>query len=429
MTPRSWPKALAKSFKTAYPRARWVWVSFLATLSLFPFLVFFGFEGVPKERDPLYYLLGAQAETLGTIFVLAFTLSLVAAQVASRYHRVLFDRILGGWAMWYAAPFGTGIILPLFLLHGYFFIWSTAISLLIAAYCIFSLIPFTLAVRKLLSISEALKEKHNEVLAATDRTEREHLINDLSDIALGALYVNDYNAFQNGVAKLEELADRRTNKKQLTLLVGAEVLELLRRNTEHRFASGILLDAMVKISLYYIPDEKAEITLEMLDHLSDAYAVTDIVTLRSHRETIRSIYQFASAAIVDHRIEEVLRCQNILHTISERAITELPAASETGREAVGMMGEIIQSTLASTIPSVGRDRLLNHAIAQLEAIGTKANAVGQSRVAGSVQVQILRAMRDNTTHGQRIRGRVEASLAVLTSNQPLDLTVPDSPGV
>ena len=197
-----WRTALQKSFKTAYPNALWAWSSLLATLTLAPIVICFGFQRVPEKPDPLYFLLGAQAETLGTIFVLAFTFSVVVAQVATRYHRVLFDRILGGWAMWYAVPFGIGIILPLFLLHGPFFLWSTRISLLIGAYCIFSLIPFTAAVRKLLTISAALDEKHHEVLAATSQVETERSINDLSGITVGALFVNDFNAFEIGVEKL-----------------------------------------------------------------------------------------------------------------------------------------------------------------------------------------------------------------------------------
>ena len=69
------------------------------------------------------------------------------------------------------------------------------------------------------------------------------------------------------------------------------------------------------------------------------------------------------------------------------------------------------------------DRLVNHAKAQIETLGTKAYAVGQIRVAGSAQVQLQRAMRNISTNGQRIHGRAEASLAVVGSNQPLETTV------
>lgn len=375
------------------------------------------------EPDPLYFLLGAQAETLGTIFVLAFTFCVVVAQVATRYHRVLFDRILGGWAMWYAVPFGIGIILPLFLLHGPVFLWSTRISLLIGAYCIFSLIPFTVAVRKLLSISAALDEKHQEVLAATSHVETEHSINDLSGITVGALFVNDFNAFETGVEKFVDLANRRDNAQHLASMVSNEVLELIRRNAGNRFASEILMDAMVKIGLGHAPEGEAGTSVQILERLAEAFVVTDITTLRSHTQTIRSIGEHAGAAIADHRTNVVIQCQNILYTISERSITELPASTETGREAVAVMGAIIHYALASTLAPEEQDRLVNHAIAQIEEVGTKANLVGQTRVAGTAQVQLLRAMRNNSENGQRIRGRLEASLAVMGSTQPFEPTI------
>ena len=173
--------------------------------------------------------------------------------------------------MWYALPFGIRINLPLFLLHGYFFLWSTQISLLIAVYCIFSLIPFTVAIRKLLSISEALNEKHDEVLAATTQAEMGRLTKELSDIAVGALYVNDYNAFETGIEKLVDLASRRPHTQHLARLVSTEILGLLRRNAGNQFASDILLAAIAKIGLNCVPDEKAEITVAMLERLSEAY--------------------------------------------------------------------------------------------------------------------------------------------------------------
>lgn len=422
-----WRTALTKSFKTAYPNARWAWASLLATSTLAPIVICFGFQRLPEDPDPLHFLLGAQAETLGTIFVLAFTFSVVVAQVATRYHWVLFDRILGGWAMWYAVPFGVGIILPLFLLHGHFFLWATRISLLIGAYCILSLIPFTVAVRKLLSISAALDDKRQEVLAATSHPEIERSINDLSGITVGALFVNDFNAFETGVEKFVDLANCKDSAQHLAPMVSNEVLELIRRNAGNRFASAILMDAMVKIGLRCAPEGEAGDSVQILEHLAQAYEATDITTLRSHAQAIRSIAGYACAAIADHRTDAVIQFQNILYTISERSIAELPASTETGREAVEIMGEIIQYALTSTLALADQDRLVNHAIAQIEAIGTKANAVGQTRVAGAAQVQLLRATRNNSENGQRIRGRLEASLAAIGSIQHFEPAIPIPP--
>ena len=404
---------LKKSFRTAFPNAWWAAVSLLATFSTAPIVIAFGFGEIPKPKDPLYFLLGAQAETLGTIFVLAFTLSVVAAQVATRYHRILFDRILGGWALWYALPFGIGIILPLFLLHGYFYHWSTQISLLVAVYCVFSLLPFTVAVRKLLSVSEALTEKQNEIRTATSREDRERLIGELSDIAIGAMYVNDYAAFETGVKKMAMLADNREDRWQLESLVSAEIVQMLRQNAGNQFASETLLDAMTNIGLKQISDENTDVSVETLYQLSEAYKLAHVSTLRSHTRVVKCIAQYVQAAITGHRVSAVHSCQNILYTIGERSITELPAASETGREAVATIGEIIRFTISSDLTTDEQDYLINHGIVQIETLGIKAKAVNQTRISSSAQVQLLRVIRNNSPNAQRIHGRVEASLAVL----------------
>ena len=409
---RSWPKAFKKSLQTAFPNFWWAAVSLLATVSTAPIVIAFGFGEVPDQRDSLYFLLGAQTETLGTIFVLAFTLSVVAAQVATRYHRVLFDRILGGWALWYALPFGVGIILPLFLLHGCFFLWSTRISLLIAVYCVSSLLPFTVAVRKLLSISEALTEKQNEIRTANSREERERLIGELSDIAIGAMYVNDYAAFETGLKKMAMLADDRGAGRQLELLVSAEIVQMLRQNAGNQFASETLLTAMTKIGLNKTPEDDTDVSVAMLSQLSEAYKLAHVSTLRSHTQVVRSIGQYALAAISGHQVSETRSCQNILYTIGERSIAELPAASETGREAVATIGEIIRSTLSSDLTTREQDYLIYHGIVQIETLATKARAVDQTRIAASSQVQLLGIMRNNSASAQRIHGRAEASLAV-----------------
>ena len=408
-----WSTTFVKSFRTAYPGAWWFGLGPLATIGTAPILIVFGFGVVPDQRAPLYYLLGAQAETLGTIFVLAFTLSMVAAQVATRYNRILFDRVLGGWALWYALPFIIGIILPLFLLHGHFFLWATQISLLIAVYCVTSLLPFTAAVRKLLSISEVMNEKQNEIMSAKSEEVAKQLIGELSGIAIGAVHVNDYVAFERGIEKLVMVAGDRTDERCLTSSVGVEVLRMLRRHAGNEFASGTLLEAMIDIGLKEPSTQRTDLTEFALDQLVEAYKLADIAALRSHSHVIRTIGQFAQSGIRCRQVVIVRKCQAILYTIGERSVSELPAASDTGRDAIQMLGEIMQSTLASSLVSTDQDVLLYQALVQIETLGTKAMADNKTDIAGSAQVQIRRVAHNNSVNGRRVRNRAEASLAVL----------------
>ena len=93
-------KDFKKSFRWAFTeKASLIFV--LVAISVFaPIIFYFGFDPIPDKRDPLLYLLSAQAQTLGAILALVFTLTLVAAQLATRYSHLLLDRVLSPWAFW-----------------------------------------------------------------------------------------------------------------------------------------------------------------------------------------------------------------------------------------------------------------------------------------------------------------------------------------
>ena len=408
-----WFGLIRSSFLVAYPVPLWFYLVVLAIVVASPIVVLVGFRDMPNPRDPLYYLLGAQAETLGTIFVLAFTFSVVAAQVASRYSRILFRRILGGWALWYALPFAGGIIVPLFLLHGTFFLWSTQISLLIATYCLVSLLPFTLALRRLLSITESITDIKKEITTARSIHDAERLIGELSKIAVGAMHLNDYEVFVAGVQELSSVSNDHLSNCVLQPKVGNEILRMLRRNAEDQFASEVLLEAMRRIVLQRVQNNNTETLVQMMDQLVAAYKVVNVGNLRVHSDEVRSIEKFAREAIVGGHVDVVRRCQAILYTIGERSIGEISGSSDTPREAIEVIGEIILLEVASNLAPSQQESLINQAIVQIEALGTKAMGVGKRAISGWAGAQLRRLIRDSSPSGQRMRSRAEASLFIL----------------
>ena len=64
-----------------------------------------GFRIMPEKKESLYYLLSAQAETLGTLFVLAFTFTLVAAQSRLVYSHIMLGRVIGALGIVVRWPF------------------------------------------------------------------------------------------------------------------------------------------------------------------------------------------------------------------------------------------------------------------------------------------------------------------------------------
>ena len=218
-------QALWRSFRLAFPNIVWFYACIIAIAILHLLLLLSGFRHTPGMRDSLYYLLSAQAETLGSLFVLAFTFTLVAAQITSRYTHIMVHRVIGSWALWYAVPFVVGILLPLFLLQGYFYLWSTEVSLLVASYCVLSLLPFAVAVRRLLSISATISDMKQE-LSTTDEPETANVIRRLGNIAIGALNVKDYETFELGVRELMEGASAGLDLSKNKLLIVKEIAQI-----------------------------------------------------------------------------------------------------------------------------------------------------------------------------------------------------------
>ena len=88
-------RRFAQSFSAAYPHP-WLLVLILAlAVALTAVGVWRGFPSYPPAKtDALHALLAGLPAALGTLFVLAFTFTLVTGQIASNYSRTLFNRIL-----------------------------------------------------------------------------------------------------------------------------------------------------------------------------------------------------------------------------------------------------------------------------------------------------------------------------------------------
>src|SRR3972149_7855492 len=142
-----WQKSQLRS---AFPWPWWMALPIYLVFAL-PLVWFLGFPSLPESLDPLYYLLSAQAQTLGAILALVFTLTLVAAQLATKYTQRVLNQVMGLWAFYYLVFYLFGVAVPLFLLNGRFTIWGVRISLLLGGFCLALLVPYFFALRRKLS--------------------------------------------------------------------------------------------------------------------------------------------------------------------------------------------------------------------------------------------------------------------------------------
>ena len=407
-------REIGRSLTVAYPKPYWLALSLLLVAILGPVAWFFGFPSEPPARDDsLYVLLSIIPTTLATIIVLAFTFTLVAAQIASNYNHILFHRVLGLWAMWYAGPFALGILLPLFLLNGHFFLWSVQISLLMATFCIVSLLPFAVAVKGLLSISDAILEIKSRLLAAKSDQDAQNLISNLGNITVGALTLRDFDVFDFGVEQLVQ-AVKDNPSETVQLQVTQEVRRMILRNADDRYASESLMDAMIELGLDTVSNVSPTMKAKILDEVVGAYKSVDISALGDQEETISLIRGLAYSAVDGGQIKIVRKCQTLLYLIADGTISASSAESESAHSAIVGLGDLIQTQLTLYPAKSDHTRSVMSAVMQMEYLGAKAKQSNNVDLWDSARVQLQRSREKAFNDNNPFTRHLVAALARLS---------------
>lgn len=126
----------------------------------------------PNENpENARYILSAISQGLAAILALVFTITLVVAQMTRRYtamDKIIF-RLETKLLMFL---FGIGIIAPLLVLYFGFWGWGVILSVVIASFCVFSLLPFLIGVNSVLKYDIGIVNLNEEILEAI-RSENE----------------------------------------------------------------------------------------------------------------------------------------------------------------------------------------------------------------------------------------------------------------
>ena len=414
MTPRRLIRSLWRSFRLAFPSVHWLTASLAATAALSLVMLWSGFLTVPEMKEPLYYLLSAQAQTLGSLIVLAFTFTLVAAQITSRYSHITLSRVIGPWALWYAIPFGVSILLPLYLLRGDFYLWSAQASLLLASYCVFSLLPFVAAVRRLLSISETMSDIRKEISSADDHKTAD-LVGRLGNISLGALNLGDYETFELGVTELREGASSAVASSKSRLLVVKEMRRLIIRTLDERFASETLGDAIFRLGVNEPIDSPSDTDDELLNEVVEAYRVINMSALRHAESKVRAIARYAEVAISRGDRLVVNRLQSLAYVIGERVIADAPLTDEMTQQIIRTLGNIVQHVLNKGRSLEDPVSVVRSGILAIEYLGARGVSLNRNDVRDGAIQQLQRVIENSSAIGNQVEGNARASMAILQS--------------
>ena len=338
---------------------------------------------------------------------MAFTFTLVTAQIASNYSHILFRRILGLWVLWYAVPFTTGILLPLFLLNGHFFLWAVQACLFMGSYCVLSLLPFAVAVRELLSVEAAVEDMAQRLSDAESDSQVRDLARNIGDISDSALTFRDFTTFEYGVRKLV-ICSERTTATDSRLLIAQEIRRMTWRNRDDPFAAEILLDAMVCVGF---GDDAKDDIIPILDEILAAYRSVNITVLGNQEGAIQRIAEYAQ----QHQ-PSVSKCQAILYVIGERAISEFPVDSGPANLVIQALGRLIQQHLRSLELISSTERDLNSALIRIENLGRRAKVHNKMDLVYLAIQQLRTAIAACSLDQEPLKRRLEALISSVNSS-------------
>ena len=399
---------MSRTFSTAYPHP---WLLALVLVAIAPLGAVAWLRGFPSfspiKYDALYALLTGMPGTLGTLFVLAFTFTFVAAQIASNYSNILFHRVLGLWVLWYAVPFGIGILLPLYLLNGHFYLWAVQVSLVIGAFCVMSLLPFGIAVRELVSVEGALVEQAGQITTSETTDEARGFCRDLGDISVGALTLRDFATFELGVDQLVGCSGQ-TKGTVIRLPVVQEIRRMILRNPGDQFAAEILTNAIVLAGLGEEGKKHIHEDPKILDEVLEAYRSVHISVLWDQIEAVGRITELAREQPL-----ATSQCLAILHVIGERSISEIPVDPGSASAVIRAFGEVLGQQVRSYGRPNGDEGVLLSALRRIERLGERAQLHDKKDLA-SLAVQQVRAAIGMCPPGQAaLKERLNAVLVAM----------------
>ena len=179
-------KELARRFRYKWIKYKYWIYCLILTLVVFSIIYYVHPNECPENAR---YILSAISQGLAAILALVFTITLVVAQMTRRYtamDKIIFRRETKFLMIF----FGIGIIAPLLVLEFGFWKWGVPLSIAIASFCVFSLLPFLIGVNRVLKYEIGFVNLYGETLDAIKLNNEANVVKgiiDLESICKGAI--------------------------------------------------------------------------------------------------------------------------------------------------------------------------------------------------------------------------------------------------
>ena len=175
-----------REMRYKWEKYNWWIICIIITLVVFSILYYVHPNECPEDAR---YILSAISQGLAAILALVFTITLVVAQMTRRY--TAMDKIIfRPETIFLMIVFGIGIIAPLLVLEFGFWEWGVILSIVIASFCVFSLLPFLIGVNGVLKYDIGIVNLNEEIMEAIElgyELKARNKIMELNEIGKGAV--------------------------------------------------------------------------------------------------------------------------------------------------------------------------------------------------------------------------------------------------
>jgi hypothetical protein len=166
------------------------------------------------DQDNARYILSAISQGLAAILTLVFTITLVVAQMTRRY--TAMDKIIFRWeTIFLMIVFGVGVVTPLLVLKFGFWGQGVNVSIALAFFCVFSLLPFLKGVNGVLKYDIGVENLYEESMTAInleDEAGTDARIGELVEIGKGAVKESCERVVVNIVRRLSQIGKKCAEK-------------------------------------------------------------------------------------------------------------------------------------------------------------------------------------------------------------------------
>jgi MFS family permease len=149
-----------------YKLKKYNWWIYCVIIAIAVFLILY-YCYPDTDQDNARYILSAISQGLAAILALVFTITLVVSQMTRRYtamDKIIFRRE----TIFLMIVFGIGVVTPLLVLKFGFWGQSVNLSIAVAVFCVFSLLPFLKGVNRVLKYEFGVNALYREIMVAIE---------------------------------------------------------------------------------------------------------------------------------------------------------------------------------------------------------------------------------------------------------------------